>query len=254
MEPFYFAAAGDIHGHHALLIQRLNEVTRGLSVPLAFILQVGDFEPIRDESDLAKMPPHSNRRGIGDFHHVLSGDLRYPAEVLFIGGNHEPYVWLQTMPQGGDIAPAIHYMGRANLVERRGLRIAGLSGIHSPKRYDLEIPEAWQERKGTRKEPTYFRKPEVERLLAEAPVDILLTHEWPQGLFGYFGNTYARALTNTLRPRLHLAGHMHTSKRKVLTHDDGSETLVIGLNHVGYGAGDVLLFRWDGTHIEEIAV
>ena len=252
MEPFYFAAAGDIHGHHALLIERLNQVTRGLDAPLGFILQIGDFEPVRDQSDLLKMPPHPNRRGVGDFHHVLNGELRYPAEVLFIGGNHEPYIWLETMQEGGEILPGIHYLGRASVVERGGLRIAGLSGIHSPKRYEQPISADWSDKKGTLKEPTYFRKPDVERLLAQAPVDILLTHDWPQGLFGYFGNPQSRALLHALRPRLHLAGHMHRPARKTITHDDGSETLIIGLNHAGYGEGDVLLFQSDGSTLREI--
>ncbi len=48
MTPIYFAAAGDIHGDHAALIQRLEQLQERLGSPLAFVLQVGDFEPVRD--------------------------------------------------------------------------------------------------------------------------------------------------------------------------------------------------------------
>lgn len=252
MEAFYFAVAGDVHGHHATLIERLNQVGRGLDGPLAFVLQVGDFEPIRDERDLETMPPHKHRRGIGDFHHVLSGALQYPAEVLFIGGNHEPYGWLNEFPEGGEVAPGICYVGRANVVERRGLRIAGLSGIHSPKRYEVPLVADWPSKKGRFKEPTYFRRPEVERLLAEAPVDVLMTHDWPQSYFGFFGNPQARALVEALRPQLHIAGHMHRATRQRVTHADGRKSLVVGLNHVGWGAGDVLMFRSTAGVVEEV--
>ncbi len=252
MEEIIFAAAGDIHGNHLRLIERLEKATAGLDMPLAFILQVGDFEPVRDEADLATIAGPDERRRLGDFYLVLGGELRYPSEVLFIGGNHEPYGWLETLRDGGEVAPSIRYLGRAGVVERHGLRIAGLSGIHSPKRYGLPIPRGWTEKKETLKEPTYFRQPEVERLLAERAVDILLTHDWPSGTLGPFGNPQSRALLEALHPRLHLAGHMHRPARKTIGHPGGRETLLIGLNHIGLGAGDLVLFRWDGQTIQEL--
>lgn len=245
----YFAAAGDIHGDHALLVACLDAAIERLGQPLAFVVQVGDFEPIRDEADLATVagPPH--RRKLGSFHRVLSGDLRYPAEVLFIGGNHEPYGWLEQYPTGGELVPGIVYLGRAEVVERHGLRIAGLSGIHSPTRYRDPLPPDWAESAATLKEPTYFRQPDVDRLRRVGLVDILLTHDWPSEHFGPFGNPQSRALMETLRPRLHLTGHMHRPARKSLTHPDGRTTLLLGLHHLGFGH-DLFLFSWDGRKME----
>ena len=250
--PLYFAAAGDIHGDHEQLVARLHEVMEGLAEPLAFVLQVGDFEPVRDEADLAFMTGPDHRRQLGSFHRVLSGELRYPAEVLFIGGNHEPYGWLEQFPEGAELVPGIYYLGRAGAVERAGLRIAGLTGIHSPKRYELPIPDDWRRFKTKLKEPTYFRRPDVERLLRTGPVDILLTHDWPAGHFGPFGNPQSRLLLDTLQPRLHLTGHMHRPTRKRVDHASGRETQVLALNHVGAGRDDVVLFKWDGKVLEEV--
>ncbi|MDQ4075347.1 MAG: metallophosphoesterase [Chloroflexota bacterium] len=252
MAPIYFAAVGDIHGDHVLLVERLDEVIGELGRPLDFVLQVGDFEPTRDEADLATIAGPESRRKLGSFHRVLSGELHYPSEVIFIGGNHEPYGWLEEFPEGGEMVPGIYYMGRAGVIERAGLRIAGLTGIHSPKRYELPIPEEWSHRKTLLKEPTYFREPHVERLLAEEPVDILLTHDWPSSHFGPFGNPQSRMLLNTLQPYLHFVGHMHRPARKRVVHDSGRETRIIALNHVGFGKGDIVVFRWDGEELEEV--
>lgn len=251
MKPIFFAAAGDIHGDHAGLIARLDEASAGLGAPLAFVLQVGDFEPVRDERDLLTMAGPERRRQLGSFHRVLSGELRYPAEVIFIGGNHEPYGWLEELAEGGEIAPGIVYAGRAGIIERAGLRIAALSGIHSPTRYELPLPEGWRERKTLLKEPTYFRRPHVETLRRAEAVDILLTHDWPSGHFGPFGNPPTRALLDTLQPRLHLVGHMHRPTRKRVHHEGGRTSEVIALNHVGFGRGDIVLWEWDGSTLRE---
>jgi lariat debranching enzyme len=243
MQPILFAAAGDIHGDHASLVGRLDDIIQQLQTPLEFVLQVGDFEPVRDESDLRLMTGPESRRQLGSFHRVLSGELVYPAEVIFIGGNHEPYGWLEEIPEGARIFEGITYLGRAGVVERAGLRIAGLTGIHSPLRYELPVPPDWTSKKTLLKEPTYFRRPHVERLLSGGTIDILMTHDWPAGHFGPFGNPQSRALLHTLRPRLHLAGHMHRHTRKSVLHEDGSHTEVVAMNHVGKGKGDLIVFR-----------
>lgn len=247
----YFAAAGDIHGDHTLLVAYLDAALERLGQPLAFVVQVGDFEPIRDESDLETVAGPAHRRKVGSFHQVVSGELHYPAEVLFIGGNHEPYGWLEEYPTGGELIPGITYLGRAGVVARHGLRIAGLSGIHSPTRYAKPLPPDWAKSATTLKEPTYFRQPDVERLRRAGRVDILLTHDWPSGHFGPFGNPQSRTLLETLRPRLHLAGHMHRPVRKLIPHPDGRSTLFLGLHHLGFG-NDFFLFSWDGRQLEMI--
>ena len=63
---------------------------------------------------------------------------------------------------------------------------------------------------------------EVERAMGLGPADVLLVHEWPEGLIetpsladggavGYrpVGNAPARLLIELLSPKLVLAGHMH---------------------------------------------
>lgn len=251
--PLTVAVAGDVHGNHRALIERLTAWNRANQTrPLALVLQVGDFEPHRDEADLAAIPGSAARRALGDFPEVVAGRLQYPAELLFIGGNREPWGWLEEFRAGGTLLPGITFLGRAGRAERHGLRIAALSGIHSPTRYDHPLPADWLARKGTLKEPSYFRRPEVEWLRNSGPADILLTHDWPRGLIGPFGNPQSRALLETLRPQYHVAGHMHRSTRQTVAHPDGSTSEFVALNQVGMGRRGVLFLEWNGARLREI--
>jgi Icc-related predicted phosphoesterase len=71
-----------------------------------------------------------------------------------------------------------------------------------------------------------FTEVEVERAMSLGPADVLLVHEWPEGLIdapslasggavGYrpVGNAPARLLVELLSPKLVLAGHMHERHR-----------------------------------------
>lgn len=99
----YFAAIGDVHGQfsHALRLLRTWEEQHAGCL-LSFALQVGDLECHRDEADLSTMAAPAKRRRMGDFSNVLSGHLRIPCPVFFVGGNHECYGWLDEDEAGKD--------------------------------------------------------------------------------------------------------------------------------------------------------
>ncbi len=50
-----FAVVGDVHGQHWAMIRLFSTWGKSHKKSLDFVLQVGDFEPHRDENDLATM-------------------------------------------------------------------------------------------------------------------------------------------------------------------------------------------------------
>ena len=228
-DEFYFAAAGDVHGEmHALVKYR----------------KLVDFP---------------------DYH---SGRAKFPWPVYFIGGNHEPYGFLDAIPGGGECAPNCRYLGRAICTEIEGLRIAGLSGIYHPERSFAPRPPIADISRVSNKEYIYFTETEVQALMEAERADILLVHEWPAGViasedehrferqrrsmrYDDVGNEYAQMLMETLKPGLTLAGHMHISYANSIIFDH--EKLPFrALAHVAFGLDAVALFRVRDGKIEEI--
>lgn len=238
-----FAAVGDVHGHMHAMVRLLGGWEAKTGRTLSFVLQVGDFEPIRDERDLETMAAPAKYRVVGDFPDFYAGRAAFPWPVYFIGGNHKPYGFLDEMPDGGDAIENCVYVGRAGLVEIGGLRIAGLSGIFDSEAFERPRPGVDAFGKVSRKEFTYFRKGDVDRAAGFGAADVLLVHEWPEGVidpadsreferqrrslrYDVVGNEYARLLMEVLEPRLVLCGHMHKSYRNRVRLESGEEANV----------------------------
>ena len=95
----------------------------GRSVEL--LLCCGDFEALRNESDLEALACPPKYRVMGDFFKYYSGQKLAPVLTLFVGGNHEASNFMQELFYGGWAAPNIYFMGFSGVVNFRGLRIAG---------------------------------------------------------------------------------------------------------------------------------
>ena len=93
-DPVIFAAVGDVHGSHREMVRQVQELAGELDVRPELVLQVGDFEPHRHLDDVESMAAPSRHRSLGDFPDFVAGRERYPWPVVFIGGNHEPYGFL----------------------------------------------------------------------------------------------------------------------------------------------------------------
>ncbi|MDJ0554323.1 MAG: metallophosphoesterase [Microcoleaceae cyanobacterium MO_207.B10] len=90
-QDIYFAVVGDVHGHIYKMIGLLQNWENYSGQKLTFILQVGDFEPHRNEADLATMDAPTKYRKLGDFPDFYEQRSIFPWPIWFIGGNHEPY-------------------------------------------------------------------------------------------------------------------------------------------------------------------
>ena len=148
--------------------------------------------------------------------------------LYFIGGNNEDFETLHNVQEGGELAPGMHYLGRVGVRTFRGLRVGFLSGIFAPRFY--EQPLAEPRSKDTAKQAGYFRKAEVEFLWNAPGVDLLLTHEWPRGLFRsphategpsprpWMGNKLTRELAGRVQPKWLLCGHSHMPWAATMRH------------------------------------
>jgi hypothetical protein len=124
-----------------LMVKLLNTWEAKIGQQLAFVLQVGDFEAQRHEADLTTTPGPKKYRKLGDFADFHTGQAVFPWSIWFIAGNHEPYGFLEQMPQGGQVANKCNYLGCVGSVTLSGLKVVGVSGIYDPERFQKKRPD-----------------------------------------------------------------------------------------------------------------
>ncbi|KAH8816255.1 lariat debranching enzyme, C-terminal domain-containing protein [Xylogone sp. PMI_703] len=202
----------------------------------------GDFQAVRNASDLTVMSCPVKFRAIGDFHSYYSGAAKAPYLTLFVGGNHEASSYLWELYYGGWVAPNIYYMGAANVVRLGGVRIAGLTGIWKGYNYKKPHHERLPYSQDDVKSIYHIREIDVRKLLQlRTQVDIGISHDWPRGiekhgnerqLFrmkpdfaqeskdGTLGNPVAANLMDRLRPPYWFSAHLHCKFNAIKTYED----------------------------------
>jgi lariat debranching enzyme len=263
-----FAAVGDVHGNMNRMVNDLRHQAEVRHRQFDFVLQVGDFEPHRDEADLATMAAPAKYRHLGDFAAYDKVRRGFPWQVYFIGGNHEPYGYLDTHPEGFELVRNCHYLGRVGVVDLHGLRVVGMSGIYGEERFRAQRPPLSALGSVSNKDFTYFNERDVEQALELGHADVLLLHDWPSGIIDpkdaadfegqrrspshdTVGNEYARLLVDALQPRLVLCGHLHKAYRTSIQHPSGKTTEVRCLASVGQGDGAYGVFHFKGESFHE---
>lgn len=138
-----------------------------------WVLSTGNFgvwpDPVRADRQ-------ARAAGTGDFLDYLVGKKRVPIPTLMVGGRHEDHVWINRLLKRGDgeLIENLHYLVNGNSTfiddEETSLTVLGLGGTYSPK-----------------PNPGYghYTLKDVQKACTAGPVDILLTHEAPDGeIFG----------------------------------------------------------------------
>jgi predicted phosphodiesterase len=221
-ESLLVAGVGDIHGRFRRVEVWLDALAEARGRPVDMVLAVGDVEAFRHADDHRRK---AAKRGMpAEFAEYADGLRAMKRPLYFIAGNNEDFEALHDAPEGRQLAPNVHYLGRAGLKVLHGLRVGYLSGIHAPRFYEqpLKRPRSLD----TAKQAGYFRAPEVEKVSALRDVDLLLAHEWPRGLpqraqerevpppgrplpSYWIGNPITRRLVDTVHPKWVLCGHSH---------------------------------------------
>lgn len=226
-------AAGDIHGAMDRLYQDVLAFEASLSVRFDYLLHVGDFGVWPDPSRIDKAARHHD--GAGDFPAWLEENRKAPRPTLFIKGNHEDFVWLDSRPEA-EVLPGLSYLRNGCTVQIRDrdagvIRVGAVGGCYGPSDYRRRSDRL----QGYAKR--HYTHDEIERLSNSRGVDIMLTHDAPAGVrferhgrgAGYVSEAAGLdVLLAKVQPRVCFFGHHHT---RVDAEVEGVRC--IGLNKVG---------------------
>ncbi|KUJ23189.1 DBR1-domain-containing protein [Mollisia scopiformis] len=201
----------------------------------------GDFQAVRNASDLTVMSCPVKYREIGDFHAYYAGTTKAPYLTIFVGGNHEASSHLWELYYGGWVAPNIYYMGAANVVRVGGVRIAGMSGIWKGYNFNKPHHERLPYSQDDIKSIYHIREIDTRKLLQlKTQVDIGISHDWPRAIErhgnekalyrwkpdfeqeskdGTLGSVAAAHVMDRLRPPYWFAAHMHCKFPAIKTYD-----------------------------------
>lgn len=146
------AIQGCTHGELDIIYEKILESEKVSGKKIDLLLLCGDVETISFKEDLfslsvpdkfLKMKYKVDRHSIdfsnfsSVFSNYLSGKKTIPIPTIFIGGNHEASNRLQELYYGGYIAPNLYFLGYSGVVNFKGVKIAGVSGIYKENDYKL---------------------------------------------------------------------------------------------------------------------
>ena len=225
-------ATGCIHGTLDKMYKDIQDYEKEKKIKIDLVLCTGDFECMRNEKDLNFLSCPEKYRHMGDFHKYYNSKMKAPYLTIFVGGNHEASNYLEQNYYGGYVAKNIYYLGRAGVINVKGLRIGGISGIFNKNDYfrgHFEKDE--KDIKGGKKSIFHLREFEIAKMShIRNKIDIFMTHDWPnkiinpkdyneifklrpqfkeQILEGILGSFPGEFILNYLKPNFFVCGHMH---------------------------------------------
>ena len=214
---------------------------------IELLICCGDFQAVRNQTDLNCMSCPVKYRKMNTFYKYYFGEKKAPVLTICIGGNHEASNHMQELPYGGWVAPKIFYLGYAGVINYRGLRIGGLSGIFNQYNYMKGHHEAYPYTPSSVRSVYHVRQVDVYNLALlpkeSRDIDIFLSHDWPRGIALYgdvdqlirkkrflkneilsntLGSMPAEALLHDLKPRYWFSAHMHVKYAAIVKHDDNN--------------------------------
>jgi lariat debranching enzyme len=248
------AVVGCLHGMLSTVYETVMNYEKTNNKIIDLVLICGDFESIRNTKDLDFIHVPDKYRKMGDFSKFYSKKEKAPYLTIFIGGNHEASNFLDEMFNGGYACDNIFYLGRTGVVNYKGLRIGGISGIYKANDYNKGHFEKCFKMKNDHKISIYHqREYDIAKLnLLSRPVDIMLSHDWPHDIVnkndvekilsykkgwddladGELGSRSLRYLLNTLKPKYWFSAHMHYYYKNILTHKNKETTTFIALDKI----------------------
>ncbi|KAI9028878.1 lariat debranching enzyme, C-terminal domain-containing protein, partial [Phycomyces nitens] len=211
----------NIYGTIKLLEQREN-------CKVDLVLICGDFQAIRNTSDMECMSVPPKFRELGTFWKYYSGLAKAPYPTIFIGGNHEASNHLWELYHGGWVCENIYYLGSTGVINYRGVRIGGISGIFKSNDYKKGHYETSPYSPQSIKSVYHVREYDVQKILQiQKPIDIFLSHDWPRGIerFGdeartnTLGSPANEQILTKIQPTWWFAAHLHVRFAALVDHE-----------------------------------
>ncbi|GKY97507.1 hypothetical protein MPSEU_000708900 [Mayamaea pseudoterrestris] len=252
------AVEGCCHGQLDAIYHRIQRHEQDTGQTVDLLLCCGDFQSLRNLADFHSLAVPPKYRALGDFHAYYSGAKQAPKLTIFVGGNHEASQALQELPYGGWVAPNIYYLGWAGIVNFKGLRIGGISGIYKSHDYckgHYEVPPFDRD---TLRSVYHVRNVDVHRMLSLSAtskrLDVCMSHDWPLGVEQHgdtdkllrtkpffrqeverneLGSPPNREILNHLKPRYWFSAHLHVKFHATVHHgrsntkEKASNTLLV---------------------------
>lgn len=250
------AVVGCLHGMMDSMYHEINNSDPKVDL----VLVCGDCQTIRHYDDLICLSVPDKYKKIGDFHEYYSGKKKVPVLTIFVGGNHEASNYLMTLPYGGWVCENFYYLGYAGVINFKGLRIAGVSGIYNHWNHNRGRYETMPLNQDTIKSVYHTRQLDIFRLQLlckranQNPIDMFLSHDWPRRVYDYgnknqlmkfkpgfrkdiesrdgLGNPMTESLLKQLKPKRWFAAHLHCKFFATITHNNGLRTEFLSLNKI----------------------
>ncbi|KNC85953.1 hypothetical protein SARC_01899 [Sphaeroforma arctica JP610] len=180
------AVEGCCHGELDKIYKTIASIEEAKKYKIDLLLICGDFQACRNQADLATIAVPQKFKAMHDFYKYHQGDKKAPLLTIFIGGNHEASNYLFELFHGGWAAPNIYFLGYAGVVNYRGLRIGGVSGIYKENHYKLGHYEKPPYDSGTMRSTYHTREIEIFKMMnIRTPLSIVLTHDWPRDIHSH---------------------------------------------------------------------
>ena len=187
-KPPIIAVEGCCHGELDTIYKSVIQLEQQQNIKVDLLIVCGDFQALRSTRDYEALNVPNKYRRLGDFSHYYTSQKEAPVLTIFIGGNHESSSYLSQLYYGGWVAPKIYYLGAAGVINYRGMRIGGLSGIFSAYDYDKGHWEQPPYSSKALRSVYHIRKYDVFKLThIEKPLTVMLSHDWPRGVY-HHGN------------------------------------------------------------------
>jgi len=246
------AVEGCCHGELDKIYETIAHLEDQENIKVDLLLCCGDFQAVRNPSDLKCMAVPPKYQQMNTFYKYYSGEKVAPILTIFIGGNHEASNYLQELPYGGWVAPNIYYLGYAGVLNFQGVRIGGLSGIFKGNDYNKGHYERLPYDSSSMRSAYHIRSLEVFRLKQiSRPLDVMLSHDWPTGVYNYgnvdqlikrkpffreeierneLGSPPAAEVLAKLKPKYWFSAHLHVKFAALIPHTNGEETRFLSLD------------------------
>jgi len=91
----FIAVEGCCHGELNKIYETLQFIEKKEKIEISLLLCCGDFQSVRNESDLHSMAVPDKHKSMQDFWQYYCGQKKAPYLTIFIGGNHEASNYLQ---------------------------------------------------------------------------------------------------------------------------------------------------------------
>ncbi|KAG6835406.1 hypothetical protein H0H93_001784 [Arthromyces matolae] len=243
------AVQGCGHGDLDAIYRHIAQLERQNGYEVDLLIICGDFQAIRNFSDLHAIACPSKYRELKDFHRYYSGARKAPMPTILIGGNHESSSYMWELYHGGYVAPDMYFLGHAGSVMVNGLRISGASGIYKENHYNCGYFERLPFENEDLRSIYHVREFCVNKLSHLPRPDIFFSHDWPCTIDQHgdtqlliknksylqpdiekqsLGSPPFMDLLKTLKPSWYFAGHMHTRFEAQVVHSStgvGNDTV-----------------------------